>query len=349
MSADRSTTRRRCAAVLAAAALTTAACGGGSEGPEEVSKPPTTAATTSTTLARGPEAPLTGLPMDADERERRAVIVKIDNSPEARPQSGIDLADVVYEEKVEGAVVRFLAVFHSRDAELVGPIRSVRSTDASIVAPLGGVFVFSGGIPAFVSQVKAVSDTVTEDDDGGAFKLRTDRKRPYKTYGATAELRAEGGSGDAPPELFPRLDEGASLAAAGVPAAKAVVNFGSRTTAQWDWDAASEVWKRTTNGTPHTVEKGGQLAFTTVIVQPVPYRATKFRDAGGGQVDEAVTVGEGTAIVLAEGRRIDARWSKSSEKALTRYTDATTGQELALPRGTVWVALPPTGAPVTVS
>lgn len=341
---------RRTVVGLVAAAVLAGACSNGEDEATLVAKPGTTISTTSTTAARPSASPLTGLPMEAGDLDRPVVVVKVDNSNEARPQSGIDLADIVYEEKVEGTVVRFLAVFHSRDADLVGPIRSVRSTDAAIVAPLGGVFAYSGGIPTFVSQIKKVADTVSEMENESAFKLRVDRKRPYKTYAATDALRAfADDDADGPPELFRRPDAGAGAPAAGTPASRAVIVYGQRTTAQWDWDATAQVWKRTTNGTPHTVEKGGQLGFGTVIVQPVAYRNTGFKDTSGGQVDQAELVGEGDATILTMGRQIRARWTKSSEKAVTRYVDATTGEEIAIPPGTVWVSLPPLGAPVTIT
>ena len=81
-------------------------------------------------------------------------MIKVGDDPKARPQAGLDKADVVYEERVEGNVVRFLAVFQSQDAKSVGPIRSVRSTDVGVVGAIGGVFVYSGGIPPFNALVR---------------------------------------------------------------------------------------------------------------------------------------------------------------------------------------------------
>src|SRR5204863_325092 len=80
---------------------------------------------------------------------RPAVVVKIDNNAAARPQAGLDAADVVYEEVTEG-ITRFVVVFQSTDADPIGPVRSVRPADPLIVAPLGGLLVFSGGAPNIV-------------------------------------------------------------------------------------------------------------------------------------------------------------------------------------------------------
>ena len=78
---------------------------------------------------------------------RPLLSVKIENTPEARPQTGLELADIVWNEVVEGQITRFLAMYQSRSTDVVGPIRSVRKTDPLIVWPVGGVFAYSGGAP----------------------------------------------------------------------------------------------------------------------------------------------------------------------------------------------------------
>ncbi|HEV2760509.1 MAG TPA: DUF3048 domain-containing protein, partial [Acidimicrobiales bacterium] len=129
--------------LLVLAALLAAGCSG-SEKPVDkaaAEQPPPEPETTTTTVAptttttRPPTYPLTGLPApDAATAARAAVAVKIDNVADARPQAGIRAADVVYEEFTEG-VTRFIAVYHSNDAEVVGPVRSVRPADPVIVTP----------------------------------------------------------------------------------------------------------------------------------------------------------------------------------------------------------------------
>ena len=170
--------------VLAALGLLAAACsrGSGEQG----------GAGETTTPAGGRQlAPLTGLPVASEVARRPATTVKVDNSPQGRPQSGLDRADVVIEEKVEGTITRLLAVFQSQDAAPVGPVRSLRSTDVALVAPIGGVFAFAGGIPEFEALVrKAPVVVVSERTDGDAFDLRSVRQCPYNTYTSTARLRS---------------------------------------------------------------------------------------------------------------------------------------------------------------
>ncbi len=100
-------------------------------------------------------AALTGLPdPTAVTKRRSALTIKIDNTPEAHPQIGVNEADVVYEEIVEGGITRLAAIFNSNLPTVVGPVRSVRRTDRQIVYPIGGIFAFSGGAQYAVSSIE---------------------------------------------------------------------------------------------------------------------------------------------------------------------------------------------------
>ncbi len=304
-----------------------------------------------TTLATLP-APLTGELVAPAIAKRPVVIVKVDNSPEARPQAGLNAADVVYEERVEGSVVRFLALFQSADANFVGPVRSVRSTDAAVLAPLGGIFAFSGGIKPFISKVEAAGvKTIVEGDKSSSpvFK-RAGKARPYGTYADTRRLRPLAGD-KAPPSLFERLPEGTSFIDGNAGAAPILgmrVVFGSLTTADWTWDARKRLWLRSTNNTPHVLEDGTRLGTRCLIQQTVPYRSTAFSDRSGFGVDEAVVTGSGKAVVACDGVAVQARWAKPSAKAVTTYTNTATGAPIKLPVGRVWVSLVPTNVIVTL-
>jgi hypothetical protein len=306
---------------------------------------------TTTTLATLP-SPLTGELVAPAIARRPVVIIKVDNSPGARPQAGLNAADVIYEERVEGSVVRFLTLFQSNDASLVGPVRSVRSTDAAVLAPLGGIFAFSGGIKPFIDKVQAAGvKTITEGDSSSSPVFqRAGTTRPYATYADTKRLRPLAGS-VTPPPLFARLPEGTSFAD-GNGAASAItglrVVFGSLTTADWTWDAGKRLWLRTTNNTPHMLQDGTRLSTRCLIQQTVPYRATQYTDRSGTGVDEAVVTGSGKAVVACDGYAVPARWQKGSAKAVTTYTNIATGAPIKLPAGRVWVSLVPTNGVITL-
>jgi hypothetical protein len=296
-------------------------------------------------------APLSGLPVDGDAASRPAVSVKVDNSPDGRPQSGLDKADVVYEEKVEGGVTRFIAVFQSRDSELVGPIRSLRTTDRSVVSAYGGVFAFSDGVAFTLRRLKgAPVVTVTERTDAAAFINPKGKRRPYATFATTARLRREAGdAAKAPPAAFAFLPEGEAFAPAGVaPATKVSIDYGGRTSGSFEWDAATGTWLRSTNRAPHLLADGTRLAFTNVILQKVPYKKVGYNDSTGHPVDEALVLGTGEAIVLVGGKQVRATWSKPTAEAMTVFSDSA-GAPIRLLPGPTIVALPPTSAPITIS
>jgi hypothetical protein len=280
------------------------------------------------------------------------VIIKVDNSPQARPQAGVNAADVVYEERVEGSVVRFLTLFQSGDAAFVGPVRSVRSTDANVLAPLGGIFAFSGGITPFITKVEAAGvKTIVEGDSSNSpvFK-RSGKARPYGTYADTRRLRQLAGS-KTPPALFQRLAEGASFLdgnGGASPVTGMRVVFGSLTTADWTWDAGKRLWLRSTNNTVHLLEDGSRLSTRCLIQQTVPYQATPYTDRSGAGVDEAVVTGTGKAVIACDGFAVQAKWAKPSAKSVTTYTNTATGAPVKLPVGRVWVSLVPTNGIITL-
>ncbi|HEX2039203.1 MAG TPA: DUF3048 domain-containing protein [Acidimicrobiales bacterium] len=337
--------RRSLIAALVACLL--AACGGG----DDESKRTTTTPKETTTTAPPPAAFLTGLPQPSEDKQRRpALIVKIDNAPQARPQAGLDAADVVYEEMVEGGVVRFLAVFHSRDAASVGPVRSVRPVDPDIVTPLRGLFAYSGGAPQFVRLIKRAPVTLVGYDElTKAYTKRNDRPGPHNLFTSTAALY-KGAKDDVlpPPPLFTFLPSGQPFGVAGgAPLTHLTVQMGGQTKAEWVWDPATSVWRRTTNGTQHTVEDGAQIGFTNVIIQFVRYSNTSSRDPAGFPVPTAEVTGAGDAWVLSNGRLVKGRWAKANAAAITEYKDGA-GLPIAMTPGTTWIGLAPIGAATSV-
>ena len=127
-----------------------------------------TTTTTTTTLPRYPTAPLTGMPDPTGLSVKRpALTVKIENTPQALPQWGIDQADVVYEEIVNGGITRLAAIFNSHAPAKVGPVRSVRPTDTQVVWPLGGIFAYSGGAPYAVASISTAPVKLIDESSAG--------------------------------------------------------------------------------------------------------------------------------------------------------------------------------------
>lgn len=349
--------RRRPTLVLVIVGVLLAACSGGggtgdSGSPDPGGDRPTTSAdattTTSTTLV--PIAPLTGLALTDQARlSRPALVIKIENAPVSRPQSGLDAADVVYEEIIEGGVTRFVAVFHSTDADLVGPVRSLRPSDPDIVAPFGGLFAYSGGIPPFIQALQAtpgITDVGVDRLDEGpdkAYTRRPGRTAPSNLYTSTPKLFAAApAEGFRPPGPFAEfLPAGQPFAAAGATPAVNLTATVGRTAVVFNYDAASTTYRR-----GGLVDGSGAVAPTNVIVQFTAYQDTDQTDQSNTTVEKAVTIGSGDAIVLSGGMAVRGKWSKASAGAYTTYTDAD-GAPIRLLPGRTWVELARNGDPAT--
>jgi Protein of unknown function (DUF3048) N-terminal domain/Protein of unknown function (DUF3048) C-terminal domain len=325
----------RVVTLVVVGALVVAACSSGSE-PSTTKRKSST--TTTTTTEPAPVAPFTGLPdPDRVAQGRSSLAVKIENTPDARPQSGLDVADIVYEEVVEGGITRFWAVFNSEAPEHVGPIRSVRAMDPLIVSPLGGVVTFSGGTEINVAYMRAAPVVaVDENNAGAAFYREPSRSAPHDLYGLTADLWTRGGQPVPPKPMFSYLEEGAQLA--GDPADRVHIAYEQGYDVTYDYDPTARTWQRFQGLVPHVVESGELIQPTNVIVQLVVY-------GGGG---EGELLGNGDALVFSEGQVVQARWTKLAPDAPTAFTDAA-GTPLSLTAGRTWVELAPVGTPVEVT
>jgi len=338
--------------LLMALALAAAACSSGSEARavrDSTIAPrpdPTTteAPTTTTTTTLAPTYPLTGRPA-ADQiiANRAAVTVKIDNIAEARPQAGVGEADVVYEEFTEG-ITRFIVVFHSGTADVVGPVRSVRPADPVIARPLGGVLGFSGGSPAAVALATATPlSTVTENDQAVMYR-RPGRSAPQNLYTSTPGLLSRAPDGSGPPaRLADFLADGQPFTGAGAtPVTRLDVVPAPYITAGYQWDAGSSTWLRSTDGRPHLLEGGGRIAPTTVVIQFTPY----LEFVADSKVRYPDVVGTGEVWVLAAGQLVKGTWTKKAPEEVTSFAGAD-GAPIRFPPGQSWFHLVEPGSAVT--
>src|ERR687892_464600 len=201
---------------VAGLCLVAAACGGGGKKDEAAST--TTQPPPSAPAVDANADPLTGLPRDPAAPTRAALIVKIDNAPKALPQAGINDADVVVEEGVEGGVTRFATLFHSREAGSVGPVRSARSTDLLFAHQLGRpLFSYSGANAVFADLVrKAPLVDVGVGRFPAIYHRQPGRPAPYNLFSDTRALYASAPDDKTPPApLFSYRAAGEAPPAAG--------------------------------------------------------------------------------------------------------------------------------------
>jgi hypothetical protein len=339
-------------ALVIVAAIGGALAFSGSDDPKAAApdrpKASTTLATTTTTAP--PVAPLTGLPDPSGESLKRpALSVKVENyNPDSRPQVGIDQADVVYEEEVEGGITRFVAIFNSSVADTIGPVRSVRLQDPDIVWPIGGIFAYSGGAADPVAAINAAPVHAVDNTAAianGANAMERDapgqpkRAAPHNLYGFGPALFDLGGDPKPPPPLFQYTQPGSPNAGTNVgdPVAAMRIGFTGDYDASYTWDAGSNTWKRFQHGEPHLVVGGEQIAPTNVVVQ-----FTQYDGESNGQ-----TVGEGDAWIFTDGRVYKGRWVRPDRAQPARYIDLA-GAPIMLRPGRTWVEVLPMTYPVDV-
>jgi hypothetical protein len=310
--------------------------------PRETQKLPSNVPAAPTTAA----SPLTGLPMDIARSRRPVLVVKIDNAPKARPQMGLNQADVVFEEGVEGGITRFAALYHAEEAKPVGPVRSARSTDIKLISALRHpLFAYSGANATFQRYVhEAPLVDVGFDAHPDRYGRDSARPSPYNLFSETPKLfDLAPDKAVPPPALFPFRSPGEAASGAGARAATHARVFWQAhrlTEAVWDWDVTAKGWRRTQNGEIHVDAAGKQVMPANVVIQFTTYHDTGQVDSTGTAVPEADVIGEGDAWVLTGGMLIPCRWSKTSDTDITRYADAS-GAPVKLAPGKTWVELVP--------
>lgn len=325
------------AALALAVVAGAAACSGGCSGPScgGPTKAPTTTTATTTTAPAGP-VPLTGGPVLA---------VKIDNTSAARPRIGLDKADVVYVEPVEGGLTRLLAVFSRHQAREVGPVRSGRESDVTLLANWGKVAFAYSGSSSYTARILARGAQVnlSNDQSGRGYRRDHSRPAPYNLIGDPTALLARAGGSVRPHDIGFRY--GPPIA--GGAAATSVTATWPAATVSLRWNAKRGQYLVVTDGRPDVSPSGTQYGAGTVVVQYVTSKPSANRDVNGRPTPVEQLVGSGKAIVLRGGRAWQATWSRAGATSPTTFTAS--GQVVTFaPQGPVWVLLEPTGRTATV-
>lgn len=313
------------------------ALGGASSTTTSTTSGPTTTSTlgSTTTSTEKPVyvAPLTGLPDPRElTRHRSALTIKIDNTPQAHPQFGIEDADVVYEEIVEGGITRLAAIFNSRLPTEVGPVRSVRRTDREIVYSIGGVFAFSGGAQYAIDSIETAPVKLVQESNAGAAMFRLlSRPPPHNLLANASLLMGFHGRPTPPPPLF--TYRSTSTPARGPRVNAFSVDFESGYATSYQWDEQTDSWNRSIFDAPDVTATGQRVSPNNVIVMNVLYRG-----GVGVEGSYAQLTGSGPVEVFSAGRVQRGTWSRQNlSKPIIYRNDA--GKIIALTPGQTWVEL----------
>ena len=331
------TTLETTPATIEATSTTTAATV--AETTTTVAETTTTVAETTTTAVAAPVQPLTGLPLDDPALLNKvALVVKISNDPGARPQTGLNDADIVFEAWGAGPT-RFATIWHSRDLDFVGPIRSCREQDVNLVGEFNrAVFACSGGNPGNIALLRNSDLLLITEGQGPGWELDPKKSRPHKTHANTAFLRSNAGPDrTGPPQQF-------HYRAQGEPATAGDLMSGfdlqiQSVFVQWRYDYQTNTYLRSQENKPHKLSDGKQVFTDNVIVVSLNYDPS-HTDA---RSPDGKTTGEDPAVVFTGGRMILGKWSRADR--LDPFTFmANDGVPVLLTPGRTFIELPNGGA-----
>ena len=269
------------------------------------------------------------------------LVVKIDDTSMAHPQIGLEDADLVYIEQVEGGSTRLAAVFYSKIPTRIGPVRSARISDVELLAQYGRVgFAYSGAQSKMLPIIAAANlhDLGAQRNSPTIFTTDPSRTQPYAMV-----LRAD---------LLLELAKSRGLEFA--QSKNMGWNFGkvsdegvAITTAQVSWPASSyDVhWSKKENRwlldfrkEPNVSESGTRLGASTFVIQLVSITDSIYKDKNGEVTPLSTTVGSGSGYILRNGKSIKATWSRPTAEEGTRWLSMS-GEEITFEKGQIWVAL----------
>ncbi|WP_293788123.1 DUF3048 domain-containing protein [uncultured Aeromicrobium sp.] len=276
-------------------------------------------------------SPLTGERLENGLPDHAPFVVKIDNTRAATPQTGLDQADLVVEETVEGGATRLAAIFYSQMPESVGHVRSVRATDIGIAKPASAHIVASGGAPQTFDRLREAQVPIVSEDGGAeGFSRKTGKAAPYNVLVNLRHLTEQIGPVRPSVPYLPwaAADDEATPAPTAVTAAS--VRFSNFHTTEWTHGEGG--WTRA-NGIaqPEFMARNLLVLFADEV-------DAGYRDPAGNPVPETNFVGSGRAVVFAGGGVIEGTWSKRDHASQIQLVDGS-GTPIELAPGKTWIEL----------
>jgi hypothetical protein len=280
---------------------------------------------------------MSGLP----GKDGPVLVVKIDDTKEAHPQIGLEDADIVYIEQVEGGLTRLAAIFSSEIPSRIGPVRSARISDIELLEQYGRVaFAYSGAQKKMRPFIAAANleNLGAENHSSSIFTTDPTRVQPYAMV-----LRAD--------LLMQYIKEKnlviANSKSMGWSFGKAPANGKEISSVHISWPASSydAHWSENENRwlldhsyEPDIADSGKQLGPTTLVIQLVSITDSIYRDKVGGVTPFSATVGEGRGYILRDGKSFAAFWSRPDAASGTQWRSKN-GEEITFSKGQIWVAL----------
>jgi len=296
-----------------------------------------------------PTYPLTGLPAPNEEaRFSRPLFVKIENTPEARPQMGVSSADVVYESLTEAGITRFACIFQSVIPDEVGPVRSARNMEVTLVPQYDALFFNSGANSTVLREIAAAGLADMSHSKASEIYYRVSyRVAPHNLYLSLSKAYALAEKMGFPSSLdriheLEFLDEFPTE----IPNANLVtVPFSYSYVAKWQWDADDKVYYRYMDEWTYDVSNGARIGTTNLVVIWVDY--VPLPNVLQGQTFGVNMASSGQATLFIAGKRYDGTWESDGINP-PRFKDAS-GNSIKLAPGKTWFQVLDNGMTITVS
>jgi hypothetical protein len=275
-----------------------------------------------------PDWPMTGLAAadSSVDVDGPVVVLKVDNVPDALPQTGLGAADIVVEEPVEGGVTRLAVVFHSEIDGVTGPVRSMRASDIGIVKPAEAVLVASGAAAPVLDEIEQAGIETRLDGSAGGFSRDAARVAPHNLFVDVGELYDDLDAQGPPGPYFSFAD--AADLPEGVPAEAVVVTFSPAHTTRLD--ETGDGWQR-------VLDTPDGFSADTVIALTVEQGTADYLDPSGAPVPINLTEGTGTGWLAHDGQVIEIEWTKESSGDPWTFTSG--GESIGVPPGRTYLAL----------
>ena len=284
-------------------------------------------------------SPLTGA-LVADEATTKLPVtgMMIENSPDARPQSGLKNSGIVFEAIAEGGITRFLVLYQEQKPQLIGPVRSVRLYDLDWLKPFdAGIGHVGGSLEALNEVRNGTYRDLDEFFNGASYWRATDRYAPHNVYTSFAKIDALNAAKGYTASDFTPIARKDSVAAKAPTVTSVSVTISSDLyNSTYAYNATTNTYDRSQAGAPHLDREDGQISPRVVIAMRVD-ESTVLQD---GYREVITSVGSGVAHIFQDGGEQDVTWHKDSQAGQLYFTDAA-GAPVALARGQTWIAAVP--------
>jgi hypothetical protein len=286
-------------------------------------------------------SPLSGNQLETETATHQAVTgIMMENSPDARPQSGLKDSGVVFEAIAEGGITRFLVLYQEQKPQLVGPVRSVRQYYVDWVAAFNASVAHVGGSANALKEVRNGSyRDIDQFFNASTYWRATDRYAPHNVYTSFEKidaLNAKKGFTTSEFTGFSRKDSAATTATA---TSIDVKISGPLFNSRYNYNVATNTYDRSQASKPHLDRESGQISPRVVIVMKVN-QVKVLEDGYREQID---VIGSGLATIFQDGTVQEVTWQKANRTAQITFTDAS-GVDVPLARGQTWLTAIPNGS-----